>query len=76
MKKLNLSTRFTLILSGIFLLGIAIGGTVYWRALQGTAQREIASQGLLLIESMNAVRGYTSDHVKSLLAQQLASIHP
>jgi methyl-accepting chemotaxis protein len=72
-KKLSLSTRFTLILSGIFLLGIAIGGTAYWRALQGTAQQEIALQGLLLIENMNAVRNYTTDQVKPLLAQQLAS---
>ena len=35
MPKVNLSTRFTLILSGVFLIGILFGGTVYWRALQG-----------------------------------------
>jgi len=73
MRKINLSTRFTLILSGVFLLGIAIGGTAYWRALQGKAQEQIASQGTLLIEAMNSVRGYTSTHVKPLLADQLAS---
>src|SRR5688572_3347063 len=72
MSKLNLSTRFTLILSGVFLVGIAIGGTAYWRALQGRAQDEIAAQGTLLIETMNAVRGYTSTHVRPLLADQLA----
>lgn len=73
MPKVNLSARFTLILSGVFLIGILFGGTVYWRALQGKAQQEIASQGLLLIETMNAVRGYTSTHVKPLLADQLAA---
>ena len=73
MPKVNLSARFTLILSGVFLIGILFGGTVYWRALQGKAQEEIASQGLLLIETMNAVRGYTSAHVKPLLADQLAA---
>jgi methyl-accepting chemotaxis protein len=72
MSKLNLSTRFTLILSGVFLVGIALGGTAYWRALQGRAQDEIAAQGTLLIETMNAVRGYTSNHVRPLLADQLA----
>ena len=73
MPKVNLSTRFTLILSGVFLIGIFVGGTVYWRALQNKAQDEIASQGLLLIETMNAVRGYTSAHVKPLLADHLAA---
>lgn len=73
MAKINLSARFTLILSGVFLIGILFGGTVYWRALQGRAQKEIADRGLLLIETMNAVRGYTSTHVKPLLADQLAA---
>jgi methyl-accepting chemotaxis protein len=73
MPKLNLSARFTLILSAVFLVGTLIGGSVYWRALQGNAQDEIATQGLLLIETMNAVRGYTSLHVKPLLAERLAS---
>src|SRR5687767_1961197 len=73
MARLNLSTRFTLILSGVFLIGIVIGGTAHWRALQGRAQDEIAAQGTLLIEAMNAVRGYTSTHVRPLLADDLAS---
>jgi len=71
--RLNLSSRFTLILVGVFLLGTAIGGIIYWRALQGRAQDEIAAQGTLLIETMNAVRGYTSKNVKPILADQLVS---
>lgn len=73
MTRINLSTRFTLILSGVFLVGIALGGMVYWRALQNRAQEEIAAQGLLLIETMNAVRGYTTQNVRPLLADQLAA---
>lgn len=73
MTRINLSTRFTLILSGVFLAGIALGGMVYWRALQNRAQEEIATQGLLLIETMNAVRGYTTQNVRPLLADQLAA---
>lgn len=73
MSKLSLSTRFTLILSGVFLIGITIGGLAYWRTLQTKAQQEIAAQGTLLIETMNAVRGYTSTHVKPLLADDLAN---
>lgn len=73
MSRLGLSTRFTLILSGVFFVGIALGGLVYWRALQNRAQEEIAAQGLLLIETMNAVRGYTTQNVRPLLADQLAA---
>lgn len=73
MSRLSLSTRFTLILSGVFLVGIALGGAVYWRALQNRAQEEIAAQGLLLIETMNAVRGYTTQNVRPLLADELTS---
>lgn len=73
MSRIKLSTRFTLILSGVFLVGIALGGAVYWRALQNRAQQEIAAQGLLLIETMNAVRGYTTQNVRPLLADQLAA---
>lgn len=71
MSKLSLSARFTLILSGVFLVGIAIGGAAYWRTLQIRAQDEIATQGLLLIETMNAVRGYTTNNVRPLLADDL-----
>ncbi|MCE9647283.1 MAG: DUF3365 domain-containing protein [Chloroflexi bacterium] len=73
MSRLSLSTRFTLILSGVFLVGITIGGFAYWRALQQRAQEEIASQGLLLIETMNAVRGYTTQHVRPLLVDDLST---
>ena len=73
MSQLSLSTRFTLILSGVFLVGIAIGGAIYWRTLQQRAQEEIASRGLLLIETMNAVRGYTTQNIRPLLADDLAA---
>jgi len=73
MTKANLSARFTLILSGIFLVGIAIGGTAYWRTLQIRAQQETTAQGLLLIEGANAVRSYTSQNVRPQLIDLQAS---
>ncbi len=71
MSKLSLSQRFTLILTAVFLVGIVVGGTAHWRALQGRAQEEISTQGTLLIEAMNAIRGYTSANVRPLLKDDL-----
>jgi len=71
MSKLSISKRFTLILAAVFLVGIIVGGTAHWRALQGRAQDEISVQGTLLIESMNAVRSYTSTYVRPLLKDDL-----
>ena len=71
MTRLNLSARFTLILTGVFLIGILIAGAIQWNILQGQAQDEIAVKGTLLITSMNAVRAYTTSNVKPLLADQL-----
>lgn len=73
MSRLKLSARFTLILTVVFLIGTAVGGALYWRVVQQRAQNEITRQGKLLIESMNAVRGYTSAHIKPLLADDLAN---
>jgi len=71
MSRLSLSARFTLILSGVFLVGIALAGFAFWNTTQQRAQEEITNQGLLMIEAMNAVRGYTSQNVRPLLVDQL-----
>jgi len=71
MSRFSLSGRFTLILSGVFLVGIALAGFAFWNTTQQRAQDEITNQGLLMIEAMNAVRGYTSQNVRPLLVDRL-----
>jgi len=71
MSRLSLSARFTLILGGVFIIGIALAGFAFWNSTQQRAQEEITSKGLLMIESMNAVRGYTSKNVRPLLVDQM-----
>jgi HAMP domain-containing protein len=70
---LKLNTRFTLLLSLVFVSGILASGFILWRTLNERAQAEIASQGLILIEAMNAVRTYTSVHISPRLAGALDS---
>jgi methyl-accepting chemotaxis protein len=68
----RLDIKFTLILIGVFLIGVVIGGIVLWQALQRSAQAEVTSRGLILIETMNAVRSYTSNNVGPRLVDDLA----
>ena len=66
LKNLKLTTKFSIILILIFIAAIAISGAALSKALEHRAEKEITSQALLLIDSMTAVRSYTSDHVNPL----------
>jgi methyl-accepting chemotaxis protein len=66
--KLKLRTKFTLLLLLLLLVGIIFGGLGLWRTIQGTAETEFKTRGLMLIAAMNGVRGYTSQDVGPLLA--------
>jgi methyl-accepting chemotaxis protein len=68
----NLSARFSLILLVVLLFGVIVSGLTLWQVLQERAQNDVAQRGLLLTETMNAVRGYTSNNVSPLLQDELA----
>lgn len=70
---LRLGTKFTLLLSAVFVVGIGVGGAALWSVLEQKAQNEITAKGLLLIETMNSVRHYTSNHIQPLLRDDLAA---
>ncbi len=71
LKNLKLTTKFSLILVLVFIGGIVISGVALSKALENRAESEVTSQALLLIQTMSAVRTYTSDHVNPLLAPRL-----
>lgn len=68
---LSLGTKFTLALLAVFVLGVAISWVILWNVLEQQAERIIQSQSLVLIETMNAVRHYTSNQVNPLLADEM-----
>ncbi len=72
LNKLKLGTKFSLILLAVFLVGIISGGIVLDRVLEQKAEDEVTNQSLLLLETMNSVRTYTSQQVNPLLQDQLA----
>jgi methyl-accepting chemotaxis protein len=73
MAQLKLGTKFTLILSAVFIVGIVATAVLLYPVLTQHAQGEISQRGLILIETMNSVRDYTSRHISPLLATNAAN---
>jgi HAMP domain-containing protein len=73
LSNLKLGTKFNLMLSIVFLAGIVVTGFTLWRVLNNRAQSEITTQGMILIETMNAVRAYTSSQIQPLLSANVAN---
>lgn len=70
LNKFKLSTKFTLLLSLVFLSGIVLSGFILSHALMQKAQDQITSKGLILLETMNSIRSYTDARINPLLESQ------
>lgn len=70
-KKLKLGSKFNLLLIIVFVTGISLSGLTLSWVLQQRAQAEITAKALLLIQTMNSVRDYTSNHIAPLLSPKL-----
>ncbi|WP_204140563.1 DUF3365 domain-containing protein [Halomicronema sp. CCY15110] len=67
--RLKLAPKFTIILLLIFVVGSAIGGLALSKALRYQAETKVAAEGVMLMESMQAVRRYTDQEVLPILAR-------
>lgn len=67
LNRLKLAPKFTLILLLIFIVGSSLGGLALSRALQYQVENKVAAEGVMLMESMQAVRRYTDEEVLPLL---------
>lgn len=65
--RLKLAPKFTLILLLIFAVGSSIGGLALSKALQHQVEDKVTAEGVMLMESMQAVRRYTDQEVLPLL---------
>lgn len=73
LKDVKLATKFNLLLMLVFVSGILISGIALSKVLEQRAQEEVTSKALILIQTMNSVRDYTSTHVNPLLSSRLES---
>ena len=65
MPQLGIRTRFTLILSLIFVVTIAAAWIIFSRVVQQQAEDEITYQASVLIAMLNSVRTYTNTEVEN-----------
>jgi HAMP domain-containing protein len=71
LKRLQLRQKFTIVLLLILLGGITLSGLTLATALRKNASEEVTATALLLMETMNSVRDYTSNQVKPELIDRL-----
>ena len=71
-RRSKLGTRFIVLLLLVFVIGSLAAGLILSSAVERTAERMVEMQGLTLLQTMNAVRSYTSKHVGPLLGDEQA----
>lgn len=72
-KKLKLRQKFSAALLLILVAGIMLSSVTLSHVLRRNAEAEVTNTALLLIETMNSVRDYTSDHVRPELVDQIGT---
>jgi methyl-accepting chemotaxis protein len=66
---LRLSAKFTVLLLGVLVLAVALSTVVLWQILRRQAENNVTNRGEVALGMVNAVRGYTSDHVRPTVTQ-------
>ena len=66
---LRLGGKFTLMLAVVFVVGTALGWTILDRMLRAKAEREVENKAEVLLNTMKAVRDYTTRNVAVKLPQ-------
>ncbi|MBE7382471.1 MAG: DUF3365 domain-containing protein [Leptolyngbya sp. SIO1E4] len=73
LQKLKLGQKFTLLLFMVFLGGILASGLALASVLNKSAEAQLTTQALMLMETMNSVRSYTVDEVRPELNKHLSA---
>lgn len=71
LNNLKLGAKFNLVLLLIFIFGVGLSGVALSQILQRNAQNEVTAKALVLLETMNSVRNYTTKEVNPELAARL-----
>ena len=69
--KFKLATKFSLLLSLVFIGAILISGFVLSKALEQKAEAEVSYRGQVVLQMVNSIRDYTNAHITPLLSPNL-----
>ncbi|AFY53934.1 signal transduction histidine kinase, nitrate/nitrite-specific [Rivularia sp. PCC 7116] len=72
LKKLQLKQKFTVLLLIVLILGVSVSGLALSFVLRQNAKRQVTNTALILMETMNSVRNYTSTQINPELQEKLA----
>ncbi|MBW4422576.1 MAG: DUF3365 domain-containing protein [Myxacorys californica WJT36-NPBG1] len=71
LQRLKLGPRFNVLLALVFVGGFALSGLALSNVLESRAKNEVTSKALVLIQTMNSVRDYTTTNIQPLLNPRL-----
>ncbi|MEM6836560.1 MAG: DUF3365 domain-containing protein [Cyanobacteria bacterium P01_C01_bin.120] len=71
LKNLQLGKKFTLLLLLVFLGGVLASSVALSSVLNRSTQGQLTTQALMLMETMNSIRSYTTDHIAPEIADRL-----
>jgi methyl-accepting chemotaxis protein len=66
---LRLSAKFSVVLLGVLVLAVALSTVVLWQILKRQAEDNVTNRAEVALGMINAVRGYTSNHVRPTVTQ-------
>ncbi len=67
LNRFKLATKFTLLLSLVFVGAIVVSGVAFSHVLEQKAESEISYRSQILVETMNSVRAFTNKNISPLL---------
>lgn len=73
LKKIQLAQKLTIVLCATFAIGTILSGIFVTLMVNQTAEHEISSKALMLMETMNSVRTYSNNQIRPKLADRMAT---
>lgn len=73
LKKIQLAQKLTIVLCVTFAIGTILSGIFVTLMVNQTAEHEISSKALMLMETMNSVRTYSNNQIRPKLAARMAT---
>jgi HAMP domain-containing protein len=71
LKNLQLGQKFTLLLVIVFLGGVLASSLALSSVLNRSTQGQLTTKALMLMETMNSIRAYTSEHIQPEIVDRL-----